>query len=124
MTLLRWPNSSKPMLPTSWVTPRARVRGADRSASAPPCHGLTSGRRAGAAGSDGHPTGERDRTRPRRSVSAPRVEESAQRGQRCASAPFRQMWTADGGRLVARVVVLTPADPDSAAAHTPVSYTH
>jgi len=35
-----------------------------------------------------------------------------------ASAPFRQMWTADGGRLVARVVVLTRADPDSAAAHT------
>jgi putative drug exporter of the RND superfamily len=28
------------------------------------------------------------------------------------------MWTADGGRLVARVVVLTRADPDSAAAHT------
>ena len=35
-----------------------------------------------------------------------------------ASAAFGQLWTSDGGHLVARMVVLTKADPDSTAAHT------
>jgi putative drug exporter of the RND superfamily len=34
-----------------------------------------------------------------------------------ASEPFEQLWTSDGDRLVARVVVLTKADPDSTEAH-------
>jgi len=34
-----------------------------------------------------------------------------------ASQAFGQMWTSNGGHLVARLVVLTNADPDSAAAH-------
>ena len=34
-----------------------------------------------------------------------------------ASAVFRQMWTSEGGHLVARVVVLSRADPESEAAH-------